>query len=74
MRSLEIEASQLSHTQTDNPQKLIKVYCFKPLSIGVIHYTTTNKHLEKGMANHCSIPAWRISWTEEPGELQSMGS
>ena len=30
--------------------------------------------LEKGMATHCSIPAWRIPWTEEPGGLQSMGS
>ena len=28
---------------------------------------------EKGMATHSSIPAWRISWTEEPGGLQSMG-
>ena len=30
--------------------------------------------LEKGMATHSSIPAWRIPWTEEPGELHSMGS
>ena len=30
--------------------------------------------LEKEMATHSSIPAWRISWTEEPGDLQSMGS
>ena len=30
--------------------------------------------LEKGMAIHCSILAWRIPWTEEPGGLQSMGS
>ena len=30
--------------------------------------------LEKEMATHSSIPAWRIPWTEEPGELQSMGS
>ena len=30
--------------------------------------------LEKGMATHSSILAWRISWTEEPGRLQSMGS
>jgi len=28
---------------------------------------------EKGMATHCSILAWRIPWTEEPGGLQSMG-
>ena len=30
--------------------------------------------LEEGMATHSSILAWRISWTEEPGRLQSMGS
>ena len=30
--------------------------------------------LEKGMATHSSIPAWRIPWTEELGGLQSMGS
>ena len=29
--------------------------------------------LEKGMATHSSILAWRIPRTEEPGELQSMG-
>ena len=30
--------------------------------------------LKKGMAIHSSILAWRISWTEEPGGLQSMES
>ena len=30
--------------------------------------------LEKGMANHSSILAWRIPWAEGPGRLQSMGS
>ena len=30
--------------------------------------------LEKGMATHSSILAWKIPWTEEPGGLQSMGS
>ena len=30
--------------------------------------------LEKEMATHFSIHAWRIPWTEEPGGLQSMGS
>ena len=30
--------------------------------------------LEKGMATHFSIFAWRIPWTEEPGGLQSLGS
>ena len=30
--------------------------------------------LEKEMATHSSILAWEISWTEEPGGLQSTGS
>ena len=30
--------------------------------------------LEKGMATHSSILAWKIPWTEEPGRLQSRGS
>ena len=30
--------------------------------------------MEKGMATHSSILAWRIPWTEEPGRLQSVGS
>ena len=36
----------------------------------VIH----NSRMEKGMATHSSVLAWRIPWTEEPGGLQSMGS
>ena len=30
--------------------------------------------LEKEMATHCSILAWKVPWTKEPGGLQSMGS
>ena len=30
--------------------------------------------LEKEMATHSSILAWKIPWTEKPGGLQSMGS
>ena len=30
--------------------------------------------LEKGMATHPSVLAWRIPWTEESGGLQSVGS
>ena len=29
--------------------------------------------LEKGMATHCSILAWRIPWTEEPGGYSPWG-
>ena len=38
-----------------------------------IRYLGWEDPLEKGMATHSSIPAWRIPWTEEPGGLQSMG-
>ena len=31
-------------------------------------------HLKEGMATHSSILVWRLPWTEEPGELQSMES
>ena len=30
--------------------------------------------LEKEMATHSSILAWKVPWTQEPGRLQSMGS
>ena len=30
--------------------------------------------LEKGMATHSNILAWRIPWTEEPGGIKSVGS
>ena len=43
--------------------KVIKVY-LNPLPLG----------LEKEMATHSSICAWKLPWTEKPGELQSMGS
>ena len=33
----------------------------------------SGRSLEKEMATHSSILAWRIPWTEEPGELQSCG-
>ena len=39
-----------------------------------IPYLDQEDPLEKGMATHSSVLAWRISWTEESGELQSMGS
>ena len=31
-----------------------------------------DEYLEKGMATHSSILAWRIPWTEDSGELQSI--
>ena len=43
------------------------------LEIGIPSVSADNT-LEKGMVTHSSILAWRIPWTEEPAELQSMGS
>ena len=38
-----------------------------------VHSLSQEDPLEKGMATHSSVLAWRIPWTEEPGGLQSMG-
>ena len=38
-----------------------------------VRYLGWKDPLEEEMAIHSSILAWRIPWTEEPGELQSMG-
>ena len=38
-----------------------------------VQYLGQEDPLEKGMTAHSSILAWRIPWTEEPGELQTIG-
>ena len=38
-----------------------------------VHYLSREDPLEKGMATHSSILAWRIPWAEESGKLQPMG-
>ena len=37
-----------------------------------VHFLGQEDSKEKEMANHSSILAWRIPWTEEPGRLQSV--
>ena len=39
-----------------------------------VRFPSWEDTLEKGMATHSGILAWRIPWTEETGGLQSMGS
>ena len=39
-----------------------------------VHFLGWEDPLEKRMATHASILAWRIPWAEEPGVLQSTGS
>ena len=40
----------------------------------LIYFCMSPKLLEKEMATHSSILAWRIPWTEQPGRLQSTDS
>ena len=44
-----------------------------PMQETQVHYLGWEDPLEKEMATHSSILAWRIPWTEEPGRLQSLG-
>ena len=39
-----------------------------------VEFLNQEDSLEKEIATHSSVLAWRIPWTEEPGGLQSMGS
>ena len=39
----------------------------------LVRYLGPKDPLEEKMATHSSILAWKIPWTEEPGELQSIG-
>ena len=38
-----------------------------------VRFLGQEDHLQKEMAAHSSILAWKIPWTEEPGGLQSIG-
>ena len=38
-----------------------------------VQYLCEENPLEKGMATHSRMLAWRIPWTEDPGGLRSMG-
>ena len=49
-------------------KNLSAMYETRVLSLG------WKESLEKGMATHSSILAWKIPWTEGPGRLQSMDS
>ena len=42
------------------------------ISFGVIKKENPRARLEKEVATHSSLLAWRIPWTEEPGGLKSM--
>ena len=80
-RFLHCEASALPcHTLLfgSRASQVVLVLKSLPASAGDVRNVDGSLHqedpLEEGMATHSSILAWRIPWTEEPGELQSMGS
>ena len=54
--------------------RLVKAMVFPVVMYGCETWTIKKAELEKEMATHSSILAWRIPWTEEPGGLQSTGS
>ena len=65
----------ISH-EVMGPDAMIFVFwmlSFKP-TISLSSFTFHFHALEKEMATHSSVLAWRIPWTEKPGRLQSMGS
>ena len=63
--------TRLAKTVSGFTEKLI----FLSLSrIQIVNWQKILTLIEKEMATHCSILAWKIPWTEEPGGLQSMGS
>ena len=51
-------------------QKRIYPQCGRPV---FNPYLGQEDSLDKGMATHSRILAWRIPWSQEPGRLQSMG-
>ena len=51
-----------------------KLKCLPPMRETWVRSLGLEDPLEKEMTTHSSILAWRISWPEEPGGLQSMGS
>ena len=48
--------------------------CTKQMQKTQVQFLDWEDPLEKEMATHSSILAWRTPWTEEPGGLQSMAS
>ena len=57
--------------QIENPIPKIDINPTIPIITFILNYI---KLLEKQMATHSSILAWRIPWTEETGGLQFIGS
>ena len=61
-----------THTWASMVAQMVKILSAMPENW--VHFLGWEDSLEKGMATHSSILAWRISWIKEPGVLQTMES
>ena len=77
--------SPLSHKESGTTERLTLTYSWASLVAQLVKNPPAMREtwvqllgwedpLEKGLATHSSILTWEITWTEEPGTLQSMGS
>ena len=70
---LKLTQSKAGIPKTTLPQISVMLYCDCAKYGYRLDFTYFHHLLEKEMATHSSILAWRIPWTKEPGVLQSMG-
>ena len=72
--ALEIRTVERLHSEPPPFSKFCLPAFVKSLQNVCNHHLLSYLSLEKEMATHSSILAWKIPGTEEPGRLQSMGS
>ena len=71
--------SQLSHFLFENKNRMFFVLMTQTIKNSLlvketwVRFLSWEDPLKEGMAVHSSILAWKIPWTEEPGELQPKG-
>ena len=73
---IEAQRGEVPDLVNDNTASLVaqSVKSLPAMQETKVRFLGQKDPLEKEMATHSSIPAWRIPWTEETGRLQSMGS
>ena len=72
--SVDGELSSLAKETWEWKKGKVRVRCTMKADIYQNLHPGLNSAMEKAMATHSSTLAWKISWMEEPGRLQSMGS
>ena len=66
-------SSVFKHTFNQNSLVAQRVKCLPAMREMWVQFLGWEDPLEKEMATHSSILAWRIPWMEDPGRLQPMG-